>query len=291
MIRVLLLFVDGVGLGPDDPTVNPLCDAVCPTLTALLRDAAWPIDAHLGVPGLPQSATGQTAMLTGINAPARMQRHVEGFPGPELRRIVASDNIFKQLLAAGKSSTFANGYLADDIRQVQAGRRKSVTTVAALSAFGMVRLQADLLARRAVCHDLTRELLVPRGYTGPLLTPAEAADDLAGIAAGQAFTLFEFFLTDHAGHSGDMRAAQLVLSRFDRFLMRLLERCRAAPITLLLTSDHGNIEDMRSRTHTAHAVPFAAVGPGAARLRGQVQDLTGITPAIVGLLTAERQEK
>ncbi len=287
MTRVLLLFVDGLGIGPDDPEANPVCDEVCPALTGLLRAAARPIDAQLGVPGLPQSATGQTAILTGVNAPAHMKRHVEGFPGPELRRIITADNIFKQVLALDRPATFANGYFTDDLRQVQQSRRQSVTTVAALSAFGTVRLKADLLVHRAVCHDLTRETLIPRGYAGPAITPVQAADDLAAVAAEHSFTLFEYFLTDRAGHTGDMLQARRVLSRFDTFMAHLIERCRAAKLTLLLTSDHGNIEDLRRRTHTTHAVPFAAVGPGAARLHDAVHAITDVTPAIVRLLAAK----
>jgi hypothetical protein len=40
------------------------------------------LDASLCVPGLPQSATGQAALLTGLNAPELMGRHIEGFPPP-----------------------------------------------------------------------------------------------------------------------------------------------------------------------------------------------------------------
>ncbi len=290
MPKVLLLFVDGLGIGSDDPDVNPVRDDVCPALAALLRTAARPIDAQLGVPGLPQSATGQTAILTGVNAAARLQRHAEGFPGPELRRIVEAHNIFAQLQAIGVGATFANAYYADDIGHVLQARRHSVTTVATLSAFGTVRLKPELLAHQAVCHDLTRETLVARGYTGAILSPEEAADDLAGVAAGYGFTLFEHFMTDRAGHTGDMAQARRVLGRLDRFVARLLDRCRAARLTLLLASDHGNIEDMRRRTHTTHAVPFAAIGPDADRLRDAVHAITDITPAIVRLFGASHAE-
>ncbi|MFZ1754181.1 MAG: hypothetical protein WAU10_10570, partial [Caldilineaceae bacterium] len=70
--RVLFLFLDGVGLGSDDPAVNPLAAAHLPTLRGLIdgqpltastgryangRAHLIPTDAGLGVPGRPQSAT------------------------------------------------------------------------------------------------------------------------------------------------------------------------------------------------------------------------------------------
>ena len=84
-MRIVFLFIDGVGLhapAPDNP-VNP---EVCPTLCRLIAQHAVPIDACLSMPGLPQSATGQATMFTGVNAPVFMGRHCEGFPGPSLRK-------------------------------------------------------------------------------------------------------------------------------------------------------------------------------------------------------------
>jgi len=99
---VLLLFLDGVGLGEWDPAWNPFVGARTPTLHRLLGqplaghdrlelDGALliPTDATLGVPGLPQSATGQTALLTGLNAPALVGRHVTAYPTAALRDLLA----------------------------------------------------------------------------------------------------------------------------------------------------------------------------------------------------------
>ena len=77
----LFLFLDGVGLGSDNPKVNPFVAARTPfmegflggKLTASLAERLEPeftfkhLDARLGFEGLPQSATGQTALLTGKN--------------------------------------------------------------------------------------------------------------------------------------------------------------------------------------------------------------------------------
>ena len=131
--RVLLLFVDGLGLGGSDPAVNPVVGGACPALARLLAEEAVPVDACLGVPGLPQSATGQAALLTGVNAPRAMGRHVEGFPGPALQEIVREHNLLRAAAAAGLRVTLANAYFMDSVTMA-AIRRPSVTTVAALSA-------------------------------------------------------------------------------------------------------------------------------------------------------------
>jgi hypothetical protein len=255
-LPILFVFVDGLGLGLNDPAVNPLADrSRFPSLGKILRQSI-PLDAALGVPGLPQSATGQAALLTGLNAPQLMGRHIEGFPPPRLKELVQEHNIFSRLLAAGKTCTFANAYWLDDVAHIPA-RRTSVTTVATLAAFGGVRGKADLLANRAVYHDLTREKLRDRGYGGPLISPEEAAEHLIGIANDHDFTLFEFFQTDHAAHSGDPQKIFQALEKLDRLFGVLLR----FDGMLIVTSDHGNIEDSTVRAHTANLVPLFASNP------------------------------
>lgn len=276
-LKILFVFVDGLGLGSADPAVNPLAErSRFPALEEILSRSV-PLDAALGVPGLPQSATGQAALLTGLNAPKLMGRHIEGFPPPRLKALVQEHNIFSKLLAAGKTCTFANAYWIDDAAHIPP-RRVSVTTAATLAAFGHVRGKADLLAGRAVSHDLTRERIRhDRGYDGPLITPEEAAEHLIGIASNYDFTLFEFFETDRAGHSGDRQKAVLCLEKLDR-LFRVLLWFNGL---LIVTSDHGNIEDLSVRTHTMNPVPLFTSD---SELFQTLEQIDQITPAILRAL-------
>ncbi len=281
--RVLLLFVDGLGLGDADPAANPVVGGACPVLARWLAGEAAPVDACLGVPGLPQSATGQATLLTGVNASRAMGRHVEGFPGPSLQAIVRGHNLLLRAAACGLRATFANAYFTDRI-SLAAIRRPSVTTVAAQSAGLALRGPADLVAGRAVYQDLTRDALRARGFEGPFVSPEEAGTHLVALAAEHDLTLFEYFQTDRAGHSGDRGLAESVLSKYDRFLAAALRFADVPGRLVLLVSDHGNIEDLRVRTHTRNPVPVAARGEGAARILAEVRDLTDITPAIARLL-------
>lgn len=248
---VLFVFIDGLGLGSDDPAVNPLADRKRFPWLATVLAGSVPLDAQLGVPGLPQSATGQAALLTGLNAPQLMGRHIEGFPPPRLKTVVQEHNIFSKLLAAGKTCTFANAYWIDDVAHIPS-KRESVTTVATLEAFGGVRGKEALLSGRAVHQSLTRDVIRARGYEDELITPETAAEHLIDIANDHDFTLFEFFQTDHAGHSGDEKRIFQTLEKLDRFFSNLWN----FEGLLIVTSDHGNIEDMTVRTHTANPVPL-----------------------------------
>lgn len=275
-LKILFVFVDGLGLGSDDPAVNPLADTQrFPTLGKMLANSV-PLDASLGVPGLPQSATGQAALLTGLNAPQLMGRHMEGFPPPRLKTLVQEHNIFSKLLAAGKTCTFANEYYLDDVAHIPS-KRESVTTVATLAAFGGVRGKDKLVENRAVYHDLTREALRARGYDGELITPEKAAEHLIGIANDYDFTLFEFFQSDHAGHSGDEQRIFQTLEKLDAFFSNLWK----FEGLLIVTSDHGNIEDMTVRTHTPNPVPFYASKPE--RFQG-LEKIDQLTPAILDVI-------
>jgi hypothetical protein len=286
-----MIFVDGLGLADTNPKTNPVSKKNCPALSDALQHYSIPIDATLGISGIPQSATGQTALLTGINAPKTVGRHIEGFPGPSLRKIITKNNIFTQLKQANLSSTFANGYLAETTDQVTTKRIKSVTTVASLAAFGDVRRRNLLESDQAVAHDITRDTLYTRGYTGPLITPQQAAHHLIRIAESEAFTLFEYFLTDRAGHSADFDKARDALGRLDSFLAEIMAEITDRELTLVLTSDHGNIEELSCRSHTTNPVPLLAYGPAAGTLQAQATDLTDITPAIVSLLTSSKTAK
>jgi len=283
-VRALLLFIDGVGLREPAPD-NPLTAAVCPTLCRLLAAHAVPLDACLGMPGLPQSATGQTTLFTGINASHYMGRHMEGFPGPSLRTLITGGNLLLDLTRRGRRVRFANGYLAESVEEIRARRFKSVTTVAALTCPEVICLREHLFANQAVFHDITRATMRERGYTGPLIAPQQAAEHLIQIALAHDFTLFEFFLTDLAGHSRDIQEAVSTLGMLDAFLAPVCAMAAEQEILLVLTSDHGNIECMEAHGHTTNPVPLAAIGPGAEVLMRDAGSLLDVAPRIQKLLS------
>ena len=277
-LKIIFIFVDGLGIGTDDPTINPLYDVHFPNLQHLLAEAV-PLDACLGIGGLPQSATGQATLFTGINAASKMGRHIEGFPPPSLKKIIKNENLFSKLQHHEMRCAFANSYWIDDPHRIPA-RRQSVTTVMTLAALGNVRHKKELMNGKAVNHDITRWTMHTRGYDGELIEPETAADHLLAISEEHNFTLFEYFLTDRAGHSRNRDLAFQTLETLERFLPRVARFAARPDHLFLLCSDHGNIEDLTTFTHTQNPVPLVALGDQAKNFRN-LRSLADITPAIL----------
>lgn len=279
-MKIIFLFVDGIGLR-ESAADNPVNSEVCPTLWRLIEKHSKPIDACLGVDGPPQSATGQATMFTGVNCPMAMGRHCEGFPGPALRKIVESDNLFLQLKKLGKKIRFADAYLVDSVDELASRRFKSVTTVMALTVPESVATADDLISDNALMQDLTRETIQDRYPNIPIIPPQRAAEHLFYIALKNDFTLYEFFQSDVAGHSMDYARACAVLRVYDRFLAALTRYAEAAKITIVLTSDHGNVESMGERGHTRNPVPLIVVGPQEEDMRNSIDSLSDVAPSIL----------
>lgn len=289
---VVLIFIDGLGIGSGDPAVNPLAASGFEVLSLIQRlgletpfreniFSGRAIDARLGVAGLPQSGTGQTALLTGINAPARLGRHLNGIPNRTLRAIIGQASIFRQLAGRGLVGNFANAFTPEFFTYYRR-KRLSVTTWSTLAGGRPLQTLDDLRHGRAVYQDFTNLMLRQRGYDLPVVTPETAGQVLAGLATRQPFLLYEYFLTDIAGHSGSMAFAGLVLRLLDRMLAALLQTVDLGSTTVLLSSDHGNIEDMGRKPHTLNPVPLLAWGPGAAYFTNAVRSIRDVTPAIIG---------
>ena len=279
------IFIDGVGLR-EAAADNPVNREVCPGLCRMISKHSRPIDACLGVEGLPQSATGQGTMFTGVNCAAAMGRHCEGFPGPSLRKIIEDNNLFLQLRRRGKTVRFADAYLVDSAEELAARRYKSVTTVMALTAPETIATAEDLAADRAVMQDLTRETIQDRYPDIPVIAPQRAAEHLYSIARGADFTLFEFFQTDVAGHTADYARACKVLRAFDAFLAAFTRLAETAGMTIVMTSDHGNVETIAETSHTRNPVPFIVCGPREERIRESVSSLEDVTPAVLAAFDA-----
>ena len=241
-------------------------------------------DPRLGIEGRPQSASGQTTILTGVNAPALLGYHKQGFPNAAMREIIAEHSIFLQLKQAGIGPvTFANAYTARFFNERP--RWVSATTAAVEAADLKFRDVDDLKNDRAVYQDFTNQFIIERGEQIEPRTPGRAAEVLARIVAESRFTLYEYFITDKIGHKQDLEAARTVLQSLAAFIRALLNCIDLANTSVILTSDHGNIEDLSSRNHTLNDVPTIVWGANRERIASRIRNLADITPAIVESLT------
>jgi 2,3-bisphosphoglycerate-independent phosphoglycerate mutase len=290
---VLLFFIDGLGIGTRNP-FNPLDNLPDATPLAVFQNETpppfldgivVPTDPRLGIEGRPQSASGQTTILTGVNAPAAVGYHKQGFPNQALLEIIRNNSIFRQLADAGVAPiTFANAYTTRFFNERP--RWVSATTAAVEAASLRFRTIEDVKNDAAVFMDYTNRFLIGLGEDVAERSEAEAATVLSRIVAENRFTLYEYFITDKVGHAQDMDAAKSVLTSLALFLRELLIKLDLERTTVILTSDHGNIEDLSIRNHTLHDVPTIVWGAQREQVAARIQTLADITPAIVELLAA-----
>lgn len=199
---VILFFVDGLGIGERNEYnplsltegLEPLNNFIGGENGIFRGGILIPTDTRLGVEGRPQSASGQTAIYTGLNAPKLNGGHKHGFPNEKLRQLINEHSLFLQLKRMGIQDTvFANAYVS----KLPGKRRryKSATTCSVEAADMQFRTLPDLLGRRAIFHDFTNRLLIEYGVDIPEFSAIDAAEILAGLAFEHRFTLYEHFIT------------------------------------------------------------------------------------------------
>ena len=298
-MRLLFLFLDGIGLGEDNPESNPFIRAKMPYLESLLggrkltKSAAafdsetvslQAIDPNLGVKGLPQSATGQAVLLTGVNIPAELGYHYGPKPNPEVAQYLNGGTIFSKTVRAGKKTAMLNAYPPRYFDGIDSGKRLYSSIPLALTNAGVsLFTHDDYFEGRALSADFTgegwHEFL---GFTdAPRFDPETAGSKLADLAKAYDFSFFEYWASDYAGHKQDMEWAIRQLETFDGVLKGLLSKWDLENGVILLTSDHGNMEDLSTRKHTAAHVPLLLFGDKKHRSEfSQITDLTGVAPAI-----------
>lgn len=289
---VILFFIDGLGIGqPGDnnplstiQNIEPLSAYHGNLKETLFGGIIVPTDPRLGVEGRPQSASGQTTILTGINAPKILGHHKQGFPNERLREVIKEHSIFRKLDELGVGpNVFVNAYTPRFFSETL--RWKSATTCAVEASTLQFRKLPDLLGRKALFHDFTNESLAARGFDVLQFSPSEAADILAKFPNDYRFTLYEHFITDKIGHDMDHERAGQHLPLLAEFIRETLKRIDLGNTTFILTSDHGNIEDLSVRNHTLNDVPTIVWGRNREQVAERIKSLTDITPAILKLLT------
>ena len=295
-MNVLLVFIDGLGIGEMDPRINPCVDESLRILSTVkgipcgrsLPDGGLvvPIDATLGVKGLPQSATGQTALLTGVNAARVLGYHKQGFPNAQLREILGQKSILKAVVGMGRKAAFVNAFRPRffQYRTEEILSMLSVTTVANWVAHLPFFTLQDVTDGRAIYQDFTNRDLIERGFDVPECTAQKAAEILARAANEYDFCLYEYFKTDHAGHSQEMDRAKREIVKLESFLSALLSHIDLARTVLIVTSDHGNIEDLSVKTHTRNEVPAMIWGMDVTHRERRLESLTDIVPLVFAAL-------
>ena len=311
--RFIFVFLDGVGIGEASET-NPFYAAKAKYLPfyngALQLPDGTPvkaIDALLGVEGLPQSATGQTSLYTGENIPKLIGAHKGSYPNRVMRQMILKKNILTLLKRKGLDAVFVNAYpmhsdlfTEEHVRIDESGefffsdqfpplfkRRISTTSCIICAASQKPFSEIDIEAERSIFHDYNNQWLNEKGLNLPLFSPEKAGEILSNALMQRDFILYEYFQTDVFGHRESFQRQVQLISDLDRLLAELFRRLDPTKHTMLLTSDHGNIEDSSNRSHTLNPVPLITWGKHSEQLRCAINDLTQVTPAIVNLMGSQ----
>ncbi len=302
-MRILTLFLDGIGLGEDNPEINPFAAANTPIMRELSNGKRWvantgiqeseraifiPTDARLDIHGRPQSGTGQASLLTGLNVPKLIGRHYGPKPDAKTREIIAEHSAFRRLTQRGKSARLLTAYPPGLLADFARGKtlRSSIQQAAFASGFPHFTLD-DVIQKRALTAEWTTDSW--RNYLKipdlPTYSAREAGCLLAKLARQFDFSFHSHWLTDRIGHRGTLKRGIETLERFDAVLRGLLDEWDDTEGLVVITSDHGNMEDLSSRRHTLNDVPTVIIGERAAEFAEGYSSLTDFVRACDRMLS------
>jgi hypothetical protein len=312
--RLIFFFLDGVGIG--EPTEkNPFYAAEADFLPFYTGGLVLPdgtpvkaIDPVLGVEGLPQSGSGQTTLYTGENIPVLLNQHKSTYPTRFMRKILREKNILTLLKSKGLDAVFINAYpvyntlfTGEHIRIYPSGechfsedfprlfkRRISTTTCMIVIAGQVPFNEKDIRAERTVFQDYTNRWLIEKGLDLPEFSPEKAAEILFDASQSRDFMLYEYFQTDLYAHRHSFLDQVELVKNLNRLIRKLLSLLDPRTDTLLLTSDHGNLEDSTTRSHTRNPVPLLVWGNQADKLRDNISNLTHVTPEVLKFFTSAK---
>lgn len=292
------IFWDGVGYGKKDSNINPFFTAQLPTLKNLFAGnlpslsfknfssdtvSLSPVTTTLRMSGLPQSGTGQTAIMTGMNAAKFVGKHFGPHPYSTLIPIIKEKNLFSKLQKMNKTFFFANGYPKRYFDYIF-GPKGKIPTIALsyLSTGKTLNTHEEIKKQKAISADISGSRWNELGHSDvEMISPIEAGKLFYQLGKNLNLIFFEYFVTDHAGHSQEMPMAVEMLERMDGFISGMLQKFDFEKDIILMISDHGNIEDLSIKTHTKNPVPLIVIGKQHFYFSSRIKNLTHILPAII----------
>ena len=301
-MHILFVFLDGIGIGDNDPNVNPFCTANTPTLTTLTNGKRWvkgigkqrtdhslfiPTDPRMGVAGRPQSGTGHATIITGKNIPQMVGEHYGPKPNAATREIVSQGSIYTDLLAHGKTAAMLTAYPPHLLKDIARGKTlPSALQQAAMNAGLNLRDADDLRAGNALSADWTgigwhKHLKID---DVPLLSLEEGGKKMVELSRQFDFALHSHTFTDYVGHRGTLEQGVTMLENFDTVMAGALAEWNHDEGLIIITSDHGNMEQIGSRNHTENDVPTLVIGSQSHAFDTDFSTLADLVPTMRHIL-------
>lgn len=130
----------------------------------------------------------------------------------------------------------------------------------------------------------------------PEMSAFEVTDKLLAALENKDYTFYlvNFANSDMVGHTGNFEAAVKAIETLDSCVGKLMKKCEEEEVTLLLTADHGNSDQMQypdGKAHTSHTgapVPFAVFHPklkdSSIEVNGEGHALMDVSPTVLYVL-------
>lgn len=283
--KVIMIFIDGLGVPLDNlnKDINPLINSFNILNYSHIMDngkdffSFCGLDAIMHVPGLPQSATGQASIYTGLNTQKILNEHILAYPTKKLAKIILENSLFLKLKKINKTTVFLNAYTdsffstlkndfgidSDDYdlnidgftERLSFNHRFSATTLQNLSARNPFYHIDDIKKGRSIFHDIDGWVLVKHNILNNMLPESLIMDAFFYNLDKFDLILFEYFLTDIYGHKQSLKNALQSLLSLDRLLSLLIDNV-GQNTSIIIVSDHGNVEDLSVSTHTNNKAIF-----------------------------------
>jgi hypothetical protein len=246
------------------------------------------LDARLGVTGLPQSATGHTTIYTGRNGPGLIGKHLYGYPNAALRNLLQEHGIFVSLQQKNISCKFMNAFRPVFFTTPEIFQDLHLSATTEMNKFaGLPFCSIEMIkGKKALYHDYTNKELIEKSFKMNPFSGEDAAQVLINESAKYQLILYEYFLTDFAGHGRDMERAISELRKVEQLLDALLRKINLQETLLMVVSDHGNIEDLRTKSHTLNPAYMAIWKSEAVDNIPVFRTLQDIHPFIYRVLTS-----
>jgi hypothetical protein len=221
--------------------------------------------------------------------PALVGEHYGPKPNQAVAEIVRADNLFKQVLQRGGSAALLNGYPPRYFQSIESGHRLYSSIPLAATAAGLeLKSVEDMQAGRAMAADFTGAgwAAQPGFPAAPIYSPEQAGHQLALLAQQYDLAWFDYWVSDLVGHRGELADAVALLENLDGVIGGLARAWGDRGDLIVISSDHGNLEDLSRRGHTRNPVPALLIGRQEERLAfaAHLQDLTSFAPAILALI-------
>lgn len=295
-MALCFVFIDGIGVGERNH-LNPLSSGSLKSFSHFTNSVGMDknceerienqilfkkIDANLEVAGLPQSGTGQTTLFSGENASKLIGKHFGPYPHSGIKPLLKEKSLFHKAITLGKKPHFINAYPDLFFKRSSKRDRWSCTTLMTKSAGLRLNRIKDVIDGNAITAEITQSVWRSKlNLEVPEIEPKEASNRVLRSLKKYDLVLYEYYLTDKAGHEQSRELADQILTTLDLFIWGVIQGL-SPDDTLVITSDHGNLEDLSVKTHTRNPVPLFVMGDVEAFQ--SVRSIQDITPAIMDVM-------